>query len=362
MLDLRDRDRQIGTGAPVLTKYERVAFDRANIRVPGQPNAQLIAPGHPLLDAIVDLVIERHRRVLKHGSVLLDPNDPSESPRLLVALTHTITNGHPPPNVVSKRFQFVELTSDGDACPAGPAPYLDYTPLSEADLVIAAPVTQEPWLAQGAEHPAMTWAITQAVPEHEEQVTARVTATVDRTRREVHQRLTSEINYWDNRAFDLRIQEEAGKTLRLRPETAEKRSRDLEGRLEKRMAELVADEQLVALPPVIDGAALVIPQGLLDRLRGARAEPAATYAKETAAVERRAVDAVLAAERALGRDPEEMPHNNPGYDVRSVDPEGRVIRIEVKGRIEGSDDFVITRNEVLTAKNLGDDYRLAMVL
>jgi Domain of unknown function (DUF3883) len=33
----------------------------------------------------------------------------------------------------------------------------------------------------------------------------------------------------------------------------------------------------------------------------------------------------------------------------------------VKGRIAGADDFIITHNEVLTAKNLGDDYRLAMV-
>lgn len=38
-----------------------------------------------------------------------------------------------------------------------------------------------------------------------------------------------------------------------------------------------------------------------------------------------------------------------------------MIRIEVKGRLTGSDDLVITRNEVLTAKNLGDDYRLALV-
>lgn len=38
-----------------------------------------------------------------------------------------------------------------------------------------------------------------------------------------------------------------------------------------------------------------------------------------------------------------------------------MVKIEVKGRIAGADDFVITRNEVLTAKNLGDDYRLALV-
>ena len=31
------------------------------------------------------------------------------------------------------------------------------------------------------------------------------------------------------------------------------------------------------------------------------------------------------------------------------------------GRVAGADDFVITRNEVLEAKNLGDDYRLVLV-
>jgi len=56
-----------------------------------------------------------------------------------------------------------------------------------------------------------------------------------------------------------------------------------------------------------------------------------------------------------------MAHNNPGFDIRSEQQDGPTIRIEVKGRIEGADDFQITRNEVLTAKNLGDDYRLALV-
>ncbi|MEP7193232.1 MAG: DUF3883 domain-containing protein [Actinomycetota bacterium] len=78
-------------------------------------------------------------------------------------------------------------------------------------------------------------------------------------------------------------------------------------------------------------------------------------------VELRAVDAVLATERALGRTPKEMAHNPPGYDVRSGNLDATVIRIEVKGRLTGSDDFVITSNEVLTAKNVGDDYRLALV-
>ena len=78
-------------------------------------------------------------------------------------------------------------------------------------------------------------------------------------------------------------------------------------------------------------------------------------------MERRAIAAVLAAERALGRMPHELAHNHPGYDVRSVPDDGPTVLIEVKGRIQGADEFIITRNEVLEAKNLGEAYRLALV-
>jgi hypothetical protein len=183
---------------------------------------------------------------------------------------------------------------------------------------------------------------------------------VERTRREVRARLLSEINYWDGRHAELLDQEAAGRQLKLRPETAERRARDLERRLRKRLADLDADAQLKAKPPVIAATALVLPQGLVDRLLGRRVGAVATYARDTAAVERRAVDAVLAAERSLGRTPEEMPHQNPGFDVRSTGPDGSV-HVEVKGRIAGAGEVVVTPNEVLTGKNLGDGYRLALV-
>ena len=88
---------------------------------------------------------------------------------------------------------------------------------------------------------------------------------------------------------------------------------------------------------------------------------AQTFARETENVERRAVEAVLAAERELGRSPREMPRNNPGYDIQSFDAEGRIHYIEVKGRIAGSDTFTITTNEVTFAQTQGDRHRLALV-
>ena len=71
---------------------------------------------------------------------------------------------------------------------------------------------------------------------------------------------------------------------------------------------------------------------------------------------------MLAAERALKREPHEQAHNNPGFDILSTQANGPSIRIEVKARIEGSDTFTITRTEVLTALNANPDHRLALVL
>jgi superfamily II DNA/RNA helicase len=58
---VRNRDRVIGTMEPVLPKYERIAFEKDLLAPPGQPLAAFVCPGHPLLDAALDLTLERHR-------------------------------------------------------------------------------------------------------------------------------------------------------------------------------------------------------------------------------------------------------------------------------------------------------------
>lgn len=359
---IRDRDRFGGrSAAPVLGKYERVTFERDHITESGEPKADLVAPGHPLLDAVVQLTIDHNRETLKHGAVLVDESDEGEVPRLLVAMTQSIADGHDPAREVSKRFDFVEITPDGEPVGAGPAPYLDYEPSTANQRALVAEAPSTAWSAIEPEAIALTWAVTDALPAHEREVNARLVPAIERTRHEVRKRLMSEINLWDSHHGELIAAEAAGKSTRIKPETAYRRARDLEARLDHRLEDLDLSERLIARPPALIGMALVVPKGLIDRLEGRRTGPVATYAKETAEVDRRAVAAVMAAERSLGRVPEEMPHNNPGFDIRSVDEDGMVIRIEVKGRIEGADDFQITRNEVLTAKNLGDDYRLALV-
>jgi hypothetical protein len=126
------------------------------------------------------------------------------------------------------------------------------------------------------------------------------------------------------------------------------------------MADLRREEQLSALPPEVVAAAFVVPAGFLARHSTAEAPPALSQA-DRENVERRAVQAVCAAERAAGWQPEVMPHANPGFDIRSADPDGELRFIEVKGRAAGAEVFMVTRNEILHALNVPDSWVLALV-
>jgi SNF2 family DNA or RNA helicase len=360
---IRDYDRLAGTApAPVLERYERITFEKELTRPEGKPRADLLAPGHPLLDAVTGLITERHGPLLKQGTMLADRNDPGDMPRLLLAVTHEITDGHDPARTITKKFGFVEINDEGPlgVRSAGEARYLDYEPLDDSERIVATPLREAPWLAAGVEQIALDWAVTEGMPEELARTRDLVSARVGQVRRLVKQRLTGEINFWDMRYAALLDDQAAGKRLKMKPETAFARARDLEKRLEKRLADLDQDEELIARPPLITAAALVIPQGLLNKLTGDSS--ASLLPKgDTSETDHRAIAAVLRAERALGRLPREMPHNNPGYDIESRCLDGHLVYIEVKGRVEGADYFWVSKTEALHGKNAGPGSRLALV-
>jgi len=350
------RDQRQG----VLHRYERVCFDRQFIEP--APRADLIAPGHPLLDAVVQTVTDRYGKALGRGTTLCDRTDRGESPRLMVAVRQEVADGHEPPRPVLKRFSYVELNPDGQPRNrAVEAPYLDYDPLTTDELTLVRPLLGQAWITDAPKF-ALSWAAGTDLPRQVEALQQRISADVARTRRMVSRRLDQEINYQYLRLSELAAQLRAGKTVRHRPEAIERHITELEQRQSRRTAELDREEHLRPLPPIVASLALVIPQGLLDRLAGTRDQPIGYYTRDTKRTELRAVDAVVAAEVALGRIPEVQPHNNPGFDIRSWDPAvGHSVFIEVKGRIVGAENFTVTRTEVVHGKN-ADHYRLALVM
>ena len=148
--------------AGILYRYERVCFDRQFIEP--APKADLIAPGHPLLDAVVQAVTERSSDVLGRGTILCARTDAGESARLTVSVRQEVVDGHKPTRPVLKRFSFVELNSDGQCRERTvEAPYLDYDPLTPAERDLARPQLSEASLAD-APKLALSWAAGRTCP------------------------------------------------------------------------------------------------------------------------------------------------------------------------------------------------------
>ncbi len=363
---IRARDRVIGTRQPVLPKYERICFEREKIRHPGRPPAALVCPGHPLLDAIIDLILERHRDLLKRGAILVDPADEGTDPRVLFIIDHAIrdagtdASGHP--RVISQRMQFVHVDRQGRITQGGYAPYLDYRPAEPHELQMVADLLDEPWIRRDLEQMALAHAVSTLVPEHLSEVKERRERQVDRILRAVNERLVKEINYWTHRAAELQLQVNAGKQPRMQPENARRRAEELSVRLKQRIQELEAQRHVVSAKPHVVGGALVIPQGLLD-LRAGRPVPEwARDAEARARIERAAMEAVLEAERTLGNVPEDVSAQKYGWDITSRTPDGDVRLIEVKGRVNGATTITVTKNEILTCLNQPERFYLAVVL
>lgn len=364
---VRGRDRQIGLVEPVLPRYERITFEKELVAPTGQTLAAFVCPGHPLLDAVIDLTLERHRELLRRGTVLVDERDTGTSPRVLMYLEHSIQDASPTPagdrRTVSRRMLYVEIDAQGQARHLHYAPYLDYRPLAEGepsvDAILARPECQ--WIGADLEQRAMTHAIARVVPEHLKEVRGQRLAWIDKTRAAVKDRLTKEIAHWDHRAQQLQQLEAAGRAnAKLNSQEARRRADELQARLQKRLHQLDLEAHITAVPPVVMGGVVVVPAGLIAAMTGKATSAAETADTQAAAAQARAI--VMEIERGLGFEPTDRELEKLGYDIESRDPRtGQLRFLEVKGRVQGADTVTVTRNEILYSLNKPEQFILALV-
>lgn len=336
---------------PIATKYDRVTFDLEHVHSEELARADLLAPGHPLHDAVMDEAIRHFGGSLNSGTVLVSAT--LEEPHLLVGVVEEVADATGA--AVSRRFGYAYVDSLGTVTPAGPAPYLDCVAAPDTPSVAAA--RQLPWLAD-AEDRANSWIITTQLPEYLSEVQPRRAAELAKCRDLVVKRLEGER---DRMLLDAAVaaeKEQAGEKPKESAESLNRKAVELDARLRNRLELLDKQALMSTKPPRIVTAALVLPVAMVD---GELPASAPIHAKETKEVERRGVDLVLATERALGRTPVEQSFNNKGFDILSSDADGDTYRIEVKARLEGAADFFVTHNEVMVGKNAVPRYRLALV-
>ncbi|WP_165248465.1 helicase-related protein [Adlercreutzia sp. ZJ141] len=374
--NVRSHDMRIGIADPVLRSYERICFEKERMQVPGGVIADLVCPGHPLLDATVSVILEQSLGVLRQGAVLIDDDEAADTPRFLFYVESAIQDGTVLPDgtkkTVSRAVHFVEIDYDGNTFDAGYAPYLDYRPATETERASIGSVFAEElgWLESDPDKIATEFAIRNIIPEHIDEVRKRTLAQVAKVQKAVDARLRAEINYWDYRAGELADREHAGKrNARLNSKQAERRANELAERLQRRMDQLERQKQLSPMPPRVVGGALVMPASMLHPAATADPNGQSVDAAAKRKTELAAMDAIMAIERELGYDPKDVSEQRGiGYDIFSRVPDNMrngndpVTRmIEVKGRIAGGDSVTLTKNEILCALNKPDGWLLAIV-
>ena len=333
--------------------------------------------------AVSDLVLEQHSNLMRQGAILVDPADDATDASLLFLITHEIKSGDS--SVLSKRLQFVHVTPEGKASFAGWAPHLDYEPLAAADRPLLADLLASDWIRADQEQRALALAATTLVPEHYGEVATRRIAHVDKTLAAVHERLTKEIAYWSDRWVRLTDDKAAGLDVGPNLEKFQRTINDLEGRLENRKKELQSMRHVTNGTPVVLGGALVVPIGLLRKLR----DPSSfiihnsSFSSDPSArshIELLAMNAVRRAEEARGCYVVDVSAHKCGWDITSygplpkdhpvpIHPSSFILHpslpsrhIEVKGRSQGATTITVTKNEIFESWNQGVKYHLAIVL
>ncbi|MEV7805480.1 DUF3883 domain-containing protein [Microbispora sp. NPDC088329] len=305
--------RAVTKHGPVASRYERVTFELDRVDVPGKPRADLLAPGHPLHDAVAELTITQLRPILERGTVLVSAD--VEEPNLLAGVVEEVVDGTGAS--IARRFGYAYVDAAGQVRPAGPAPpRRGGTPPARRDRT-------DPGAGGRATGPRVEPA---------------------------HRRGGRGSGKGAGR------HQAEGELRQSSPQGAGPPgpAGDPSGATG---AAGTAGDQAAAHHDRRAGAAAVHGG---DRDRSRRPHPCQGDQGRRAA--RRGGDLVLATERALGREPRERAFNNPGYDILSLPSDGGPsVRIEVKARIEGAEDFYVTHNEIVTGKNAAPHYRLALV-
>jgi len=307
-------------------EYPRATFDpspkgRAFLE------AELLAPGHPLFEAVLEEVLRLAEPHLRRGAVF---HAPVAAPLCLGYLVLGIRNGLG--QVVGRRL--LALAEDGGRV----------RPLPPEFLVDAIPASSQAFPCSQVGEALRRWAVAEVLPRYQEEVAREVLREVAIRRKYGLRSLEHLIGESAKRLAQLKLEALQGKDLRLSIQNEERRLEELKARRDDLEEELAASEQIFPEGVELLALAHLLPWPSSEEDLEARKR-----------VEEAAMEVAMAYERAQGRDPVDVSRENLGYDLRSGDR-----FIEVKGRA-GSGSVALTPNEWIAASRLGERYWLYIV-
>jgi superfamily II DNA or RNA helicase len=331
-------------------EYKNVAFDKEIVKKDG--TLDWVTPGHPLFETVRAAAEDAVRPDLERGAVFYDLN--SSVPYHLDVFTAAIRDGRG--NELHRRLFVVHSSTDGAITVRQPTIFLDLAVAPKAtappSVTLVPRAIREQKLVEDALTPFLG-EVAQQAAKQTKTIRDHLQISLDEL---IHrQQLTFAKLHDDQSQFS-----EVPSWLLASIKQAEDRIDELNGRLERRLAELDQEEQCSIGEAQYIGSAWVLPHP-------ERTSPGIAPMVRDDEIERIAVQAVIAHEEARGWVVESVEKDNRGFDLISrrlhpEDPKTAVeIRfIEVKGRA-GVGEVAVTGNEYSTAQRLKHDYWLYAV-
>lgn len=296
----------------------RVTFLKERARA--EPPAELLAPDHPLFDAVVDAIWERGQESLLRGTAFVDPN--ARESALVWLVEAGAANGLG--DTVHRRLLGVRQTSSGFEL-VEPGFLLDLAPDSTA-----APVP--PGLRESAIVEAAIDAATASYSaDYLGEVSSRTHRETDIVLKAVNASLSREIESAQETLLRQQAEADAGRDMNIAIQTTLRKIDGLTDELTFRRGRLENQAAITLQTPRIVGVAAVLPAPVPHVVEHGGGG-------DQSAVELAAMKHVMEFERAHGRIPDDVSKKGCGYDIKSIEPGSDSVRyIEVKGHATTGD-------------------------
>ncbi len=308
---------------------------------------EFVAPGHPLLEAIVEAVIAKGREELQKGACFYDPTRRWDG--WLWIVEGEIVDGKQ--TIVGKRLFAVYQPKQGQPTLVNPSVLWDLNPVPPEELkdkFVEPPhgMIQEDTLLCPQEiiQPILDELETyrgELRAERERFASVRKQYTIPTLRRL--------INEQEAKIAELQFRELAGEKVDLPLRSEMKRLEELKRRLQELEESLVTETALTIgeIRPIAVLRVIPLPNEADDM-------------SEDPALEAIGLQVAMEYERREGRSPTDVSLQRLGYDIKSTAKDGSIRYIEVKTRAH-TGSIALTEHEWLKAKQLGDSYWLYVV-
>ena len=321
----------------VFREYNRFSFDKDRAF---KEQTEFVAPGHALLEAVVEKVFQRFGKDLERGAVFLDPSGSMDG--FVWFLEGAINDGAG--TIAGKRIFALYQDMQNNIQQIAPSILWDLKPHEASVIKGSGGLAPDDNFILG-------FAVEKVLPSYLNELREQRLHDAEIKRKYGVRSLQELILRSEEKLIDYETRRAKGESILDITMQNERRTREDLGRKKDQLEKQIELEiNLLPSAPTILGAVRVVPKFPVDDVLRRNKE-----------VEEIGMRVTMEFEREQGRNPEDVARENLGFDVRSKAPDESIRYIEVKARAsEGK--IALTPNEWLMAHRLGNEYWLYVVV